>query len=396
MKHLSLLFVLLTSLNVNGQSIVPFSPAEFNRVIWVKGDSLPRSMPSHQLLIVEFWATWCTPCLANLKHLNQLSDSLKDKGVTFVSITDEAPDKINHFLNTRVMNGWVGCDTSRYFFEKLSVNALPRTFVFNNAGKVLLDTRPEYINTVNLLDLLHSAQQVKPILPTPSCPGKGSWGPGTDPAFTAHYPMQQARFPYQRIIRKTIGGGGSGFTFKEHFSGVTLLNHSLSSVISYCSNFPGTNRIINQSNISDSIGWDVIFSDNKPIEQEAYAQHIKQAICQTFDLSIEDSLIKTDVYVVTFDNVLKTMREDSIDFNDPLTKTYISLDEIFRSLEQKGEYPVVYSPTAAYLYLDIFEIYDVFYQMKANELKDWLVSKGVQLKKERQLIKHLVIKHKTS
>ena len=42
-----------------------------------------------KVVVLEFWATWCSPCVASLPHLNQLVESLDPAKFQFISIDDE-------------------------------------------------------------------------------------------------------------------------------------------------------------------------------------------------------------------------------------------------------------------------------------------------------------------
>jgi len=44
-----------------------------------------------KILVVDIWATWCEPCIAEIPRFNQLSDEYKDKAVQVVGITVESP-----------------------------------------------------------------------------------------------------------------------------------------------------------------------------------------------------------------------------------------------------------------------------------------------------------------
>jgi len=44
-----------------------------------------------KVLVVDFWATWCDPCIAEIPKFNQMSDEFKGKDVEIVAITVESP-----------------------------------------------------------------------------------------------------------------------------------------------------------------------------------------------------------------------------------------------------------------------------------------------------------------
>lgn len=51
-----------------------------------------------QVYLVEFWATWCGPCIGSMPHLAALQEKYSDQGVQIISISDETPNEIGEFL----------------------------------------------------------------------------------------------------------------------------------------------------------------------------------------------------------------------------------------------------------------------------------------------------------
>ena len=55
-----------------------------------------------KVYVVEFWATWCGPCIASMPHLAEMQEEYYDKGVQIISISDEKLKKVEKFLKRKV------------------------------------------------------------------------------------------------------------------------------------------------------------------------------------------------------------------------------------------------------------------------------------------------------
>lgn len=66
-----------------------------------------------KVYIVEFWATWCGPCIAQMPHIAETQKKFSDKGVQFISISDEDIETVEEFLEKTVR----GDDEERTYGE---------------------------------------------------------------------------------------------------------------------------------------------------------------------------------------------------------------------------------------------------------------------------------------
>jgi thiol-disulfide isomerase/thioredoxin len=56
-----------------------------------------------KIVALEFWATWRSPCMPAITHLNELAEKFKDQPVQFISITDEDEATITLFLRQKLV-----------------------------------------------------------------------------------------------------------------------------------------------------------------------------------------------------------------------------------------------------------------------------------------------------
>ncbi len=63
-------------------------------------DGTPHSISEWdgKILIVNFWATWCTPCRKEIPEFISLQEELGDRGLQFIGIAIDKPDETRHFM----------------------------------------------------------------------------------------------------------------------------------------------------------------------------------------------------------------------------------------------------------------------------------------------------------
>ena len=131
------------------------------------------------VVVLEFWATWCAPCVAEIPHLNQLNEEFRDKQVQFISVTDEDEDVIAPFLKRQEMKSWIGLDTDRSAFEAYGVKGIPRTFLINQEGIIAASLHPAGLSS-DMIEKVIAGEKIElPKLPKP----KTVENEGTDPIF---------------------------------------------------------------------------------------------------------------------------------------------------------------------------------------------------------------------
>ena len=114
------------------------------------GARADRASLRGKVVVLEFWATWCSPCIASLPHLNQLVASLDPTKFQFISVDDEEFKAVEFFLSKKKMSGWVGVDQSGDVFRRYGIQSRPTTVVLDANGKLVAVTEIESLTAADL------------------------------------------------------------------------------------------------------------------------------------------------------------------------------------------------------------------------------------------------------
>lgn len=93
-----------------------------------------------KVVLLDFWATWCKPCVAAMPHLNKLQAAHggKDFTVLGVSIDEEGAKKVRPFLTRNKVGYSVLLDSSKApAWEAFKVKGIPAVFLIDRDGKII-------------------------------------------------------------------------------------------------------------------------------------------------------------------------------------------------------------------------------------------------------------------
>jgi thiol-disulfide isomerase/thioredoxin len=91
-----------------------------------------------KILIIDFWASWCGPCLQTMPQVDAVAREFTDRGVKLVGINlEEPPDRVKSALERLKLEMPVALDRNGRVAERYGATAIPQTVIIDGEGKVV-------------------------------------------------------------------------------------------------------------------------------------------------------------------------------------------------------------------------------------------------------------------
>lgn len=114
--------------------MVDFYAPDF-RLKDLQGNNVKLSQYRGHPVFLNFWATWCQPCRAEMPLIEKLSKEKKTKVVT-VNM-QQNKDDVKQFLKKNKYTFYVLLDSGGKLIDKYEIRAIPTTFLLNKDGKIV-------------------------------------------------------------------------------------------------------------------------------------------------------------------------------------------------------------------------------------------------------------------
>ena len=119
------------------------------RIVTDSGRTVTRADFGGKLLVLNFWASWCPPCVEETPSLNAFQQQMKPDGVVVLAVSIDANEKLYHEFIQRYK---VGFSTARDPEANISASygtfQIPESYIIDQTGHV----REKIISNTNWMD----------------------------------------------------------------------------------------------------------------------------------------------------------------------------------------------------------------------------------------------------
>jgi thiol-disulfide isomerase/thioredoxin len=105
------------------------------------GTSVRLSDFKGKVVFLNFWATWCPPCRAEMPSMEILHQKYRDKDLVILAVDiQESGEEVNKFMSANGLNFTSALDVSGEVSGRYGIRSIPTTFIIDRNGQVVLMT----------------------------------------------------------------------------------------------------------------------------------------------------------------------------------------------------------------------------------------------------------------
>jgi uncharacterized protein (TIGR03435 family) len=152
MKTILLNFILsIFSLGALGQGIQLKNGDQFPNLLIENILNAPinsvnmNKLADQKLYILNFWGTWCSPCIPEMDSLAKLQNA-NSKDLQVIAISDEDPVRLLNYLKKKPSKIWLTSDPSAFLYQLFGLAYVGQSAIINAKGKIVTLVKTDSIN----------------------------------------------------------------------------------------------------------------------------------------------------------------------------------------------------------------------------------------------------------
>jgi thiol-disulfide isomerase/thioredoxin len=119
------------------ESVLVGKPAPPIELDFLDGKKFRLENYKNKVLVIDFWASWCGPCLQTMPQVEKVAAEFAEQGVKLVAINlEESPERVRATLERLKLDITVALDREGRVAERYGATSIPQTVVIDREGKV--------------------------------------------------------------------------------------------------------------------------------------------------------------------------------------------------------------------------------------------------------------------
>jgi uncharacterized protein (TIGR03435 family) len=260
-----------------------------------------------KFIVLEFWATWCAPCLSAVPHLNELHDNFKNrKDLLFLSMTYEKPEKTKRTLEKIPFKTVVVSDQTKLNEANFNVDEIPHTVLIDNKGVIRWIGIPTELNSSIIENFLNGTNISKENLNLATEKKQEKVTEEQEPANSIDITLELLKDNKAYYVFSVINAAENEdvMAFEALWKGKYIdLNNNLKSMISKIIKKPEYQIIIPNELVENK--YNIFYKNSNKIEINEHIKLLKNNLLTSLNLTEKVEIKKVEVYNLKVENAEK-------------------------------------------------------------------------------------------
>jgi len=133
-----MLTVFLMATTVRGNDEPGDQPAQLPVITTVAGNKLDEAALKDKVIVLDFWATWCGPCVGENAHLKELYKEYHEKDVVFIGLAEERDlEAVKAYVKKHNIPWHIALEEDPVLAKQLKIKSLPHAAILDRQHRII-------------------------------------------------------------------------------------------------------------------------------------------------------------------------------------------------------------------------------------------------------------------
>jgi peroxiredoxin len=117
-----------------------------------------NDLKSEKILILNFWGTWCSPCIPEMDALAKLQKANAAK-IQVIAISDDSPERLQKYIDKKQTTIWLATDTSYFLYQLFGLASVGHSVIISADKKIITLVKTDSVNQ-NMIDKIVKGEKI--------------------------------------------------------------------------------------------------------------------------------------------------------------------------------------------------------------------------------------------